>query len=766
MAQKQPSLPRHSGEILQPFERTSLDIPRRLSPLFSSRDSNVASSLQEAEIHRENEIHMQRTRPSLHRRPISMSSLTSARPSPTVTVHSPKSPPKPLALPAIHSPPRPASGSSSRSAELRHQSPSKPYRIQNPSDQTSLTLESTGHSLFQGGMPRQNSNHPGATLAIASNPAAFNSNAPTKRVEKPKVPSKPAAISSNKLAIGPDFAAGAEGKRLSPFSTPSGDDESLESGLPKGFLTSELSNRHWSNAKEKGENYFEPRLAHGVVQKKPMSVVSGFEFVASADDTSQKFTSHLLSSNTDSLENRPGLPPRRENDQRSRTTAPARNLTRTWTEHNKIQKSPTPQIKLRVPSGASQPLNDTNNHLLEFRPPPKRSQTSIGQESARNERVTPHTQGRLTETDAVGPNKRSYSLEPQISKSNYSVEFPDASFVNRRPPLPTQGIKSIDTNYDTKLLEISNRYICTTGYLTKAWDVTSGELIMNLSHGEKETRVTALAFRPGAGPEEEGVHMWLGTNCGDLLEADISTQKTLHTKSAVHGRREIIKILRCQNSMWTLDDDGKLYIWPADDSGVPNLHSSPYFRRVPKGHSFSIVIQDTLWLATGKEIRIYRPNSADDSTFLVQKEPLNQNGVGEVTSGAIIPDQLHLAYFGHADGKVTVYSTIDFACLGIYNVSVYKINSLAGAGSCLWAGYSTGIISVYSTDTQPWTTKKEWQAHDHPVAGILTDLSSIWKSGLLRVASIGTDNSIKLWDGRLEHDWLGRDSCSPKFNMH
>lgn len=357
-----------------------------------------------------------------------------------------------------------------------------------------------------------------------------------------------------------------------------------------------------------------------------------------------------------------------------------------------------------------------------------------------------------TETLDVNPAQRS-----EMDFNSNPGEYPDTSSSNRRPPFIRQGVRMIQPNYDTKLFEISNRYLCTSGYLTKAWDLTSGEIVTNLSLGEKEIRVTALAFKPRSKVEIEGVQVWLGTNFGDLYEVDLISQAILYTKSAAHDRREIVKVFRYKNNMWTLDDDGRLNIWHGNEDEMPSLAKTPLMRRVPKGHSFSILIQDTLWLASGNGIRIFRPNSDDDAKFVVRDESLSQSGVGEITSGAMIPGKPGLVYFGHADGKVTSYSTRDFSCLGIFNVSLYKIICLAGAGSYLWAGYSNGMISVYDTDTTPWKTKKTWQAHDRPVTSISVDLCNIWKPTQIQVASISTDNTVRLWDGMLEQDWLGRD---------
>ena len=55
-----------------------------------------------------------------------------------------------------------------------------------------------------------------------------------------------------------------------------------------------------------------------------------------------------------------------------------------------------------------------------------------------------------------------------------------------------------------------------------------------------------------------------------------------------------------------------------------------------------------------------------------------------------------MACWSYLDGRVsTIYAKKGFECLGVVNVSLYKISSLVGVGDYLWAGYSTGIVYVY-----------------------------------------------------------------------
>ncbi|KAL9632388.1 MAG: hypothetical protein Q9164_005351 [Protoblastenia rupestris] len=343
------------------------------------------------------------------------------------------------------------------------------------------------------------------------------------------------------------------------------------------------------------------------------------------------------------------------------------------------------------------------------------------------------------------------------ANASNTVSFPDLSNVNRSPPHCSAGARAIDVGYDTRLIDLCGRHLCTAGHVTKIWDAITGELLASFSQAEKDVRVTALAFRSAASASDEGSRLWLGTNYGEIQEVDVPSQGLVRVKPGAHERREVLKILRHQNTMWSLDDGGKLCVWQADELGLPNLQRTPLYFRVPRGHSCSLIIQDTLWLASGREIRLFRPKMGDSAAFSVLHSPLGQPHLGPITSGSVIGGQTDRVYFGHADGKVSVYSNLDFSCLAVVNVNVYKINALVGAGFFLWAVYSTGMVCIYDTRTEPWTTKKEWVTHEgSPILSITVDRSSLWRTGILRIASIGSDNAVRFWDGTLENDWMGR----------
>lgn len=571
---------------------------------------------------------------------------------------------------------------------------------------------------------------------------------PVNRAEKPKIPTKP-VLAVGRVSLEP--LAPIADERVSPFSTPPSSDDYIE---PE---SDSVDRRRASRIEERAtqEGQPAPESAFHFQQKTQRSSDQVVAQESHGSDARRfGFTQGSISRHT-MADRTPGLPPRRVQDQ-------PRSTQELDSSNGKKANSMAPIAVKPVPRESTIQSQRTVTSSRDFLPPPKRASTVKASHTMHADRShAPHT----VELDKEVTSYPAMDLpERQESETAYNAspasDYPEATKSNRRHPYLKSGIQEIDTNYDTRLIDNCGQYVCTTGHVTKVWDSTTGELVLNLGQIEKEIRVTALAFKPGVNASEEGFRLWLGTNYGDLQEVDIAAQSIYYTKSGVHDRRELVKIYRHQNSMWTLDDGGKLCVWLGDETGLPDLQHSPFSHRVPKGHTFSIIIQDTLWMATGKDIRIFRPNASESAAFSVIKDPLSQPGVGTVTSGAVIGGQLDRVYFGHADGKVTMYSTADFTCLGVVSISVYKISSLAGAGFHLWAGYNTGMLYVYDTRTRPWGTKKDWPAHGGPILNIMVDRSSLWKDGVLRVLSLGADNAVRFWDGTLEDDWLGRQQAT------
>jgi hypothetical protein len=363
--------------------------------------------------------------------------------------------------------------------------------------------------------------------------------------------------------------------------------------------------------------------------------------------------------------------------------------------------------------------------------------------------LIPHADSRSS-TDMVPANSFiKDALHPNLG------DYPDASNSNRRPPFFKQGVRDIATKYDTRILDVCGEYVCTSGLMTRVWSLIDGEIIMSLVHTEG-IKIVSVAFKPAADVKDEGARLWLGNNIGELIEVDVVTQSITASKVNAHTRREIIKMYRHLNEMWTLDDGGTLHLWAPDSTGAPSLGNPYQSFRVPKGHTFSMVVVDELWHATGKDLRIFVPTMDGATQFQVLARPLNQPNTGDITSGTVISSQPDKVYFGHADGKVSIYSRRDYTCLGVVNISIYKITTLAGVGGNLWAGFSTGMIYVYDTTQSPWVVRKDWRAHHDPVIKLTADPSSFWSLDRAQVVSLGQDNILRVWDGLMQDDWIGR----------
>ena len=336
---------------------------------------------------------------------------------------------------------------------------------------------------------------------------------------------------------------------------------------------------------------------------------------------------------------------------------------------------------------------------------------------------------------------------------------PDNSQSNRRPPRTKCNASRVWTQYDARSMDLCGNYVCVGGHNFRAWDITNSRTISDYTPEPKESRITSFVFKPGnKSGEEEGTFVWIGSNAGEIREINLNLKldSVIEIRSDAHGKREIIKMFRYQNSLWSLDEEGKLLIWPPGADGVPSLKLTPNVVRVARGHSCSIVVKSHLWIASNRNIHVYDPMGGE-GRLNITLQPLSQASAADITSAAVISSQLDRVYFGHSDGKISMYSTEDFTCLGLISASAYKINCLAGVGVYLWAGFNTGMIHVYDTHSEPWMIKKEWQAHQkNPISSIMVDSSSVWKFGHLQVASLGADNAICFWDGLLEDDWIGK----------
>lgn len=339
--------------------------------------------------------------------------------------------------------------------------------------------------------------------------------------------------------------------------------------------------------------------------------------------------------------------------------------------------------------------------------------------------------------------------------------FPDGTRTNRRPPVIKKGCTEILTRYEPRILDVCGEIICTSGQLTRVWNIIDGEQIMSLSHTEG-SRATSAAFKPAISADEEGAILWLGTNLGDIIEVELATQRILLSRGGVHARFEVSRIHRCRGELWTLDEGGTLLVWSPDADGSLNLAGQPsQTLKLPRGHTFSMVVERTLWHAAGKSIRIFAPTAdGNNASFQVLVRPLTADGAGDISSGAQIRSQPGKVFLGHVDGKISIFSTTNYSCLAVLSINSWKINALAGVGQYLWAGYNSGKMCVYDTSQSPWRLKKEWQAHEQSILKMRADAASSFRLDRLQVVSLGADGKVKAWDGLLQEDWLEEEMKS------
>ncbi|KAI9723022.1 MAG: hypothetical protein M1812_001471 [Candelaria pacifica] len=750
-----------AAQSVRSISRGSLDLPRPDSPWKS--DPNAGPLNQRRTGERIGERTPRPTTPyaSSRQRPTSMGPFSPARSPPAVTIDSPRSPDKLLKL-DLSTPSLP------RASEARTPTPAgsgwkasitAPGHYRNPSRPTTPGQDELKKPLnllgprsserVSGTMKTPETEGPKPSKTLSMPP-------PINRAEKPKLAVRGSQSiekrSGAASSLSPAIVCADE--QVSPFSTPpSSDDE------PPASTESRSAVNH-PRIKSRREGYLERLPTHNAIDRRrtiQSPATSRIQHHPEPKHLPSGFPQNTMS---DIPEHRPGLPPRREVEKNGSHAIDA--------SHRSADSPPRQPLRSSLPS-TTLVAESTSGFL----PPPRRTKPSISSLGAAasetirgnaSDRLSPNVHNeKLPAPRSPNPPKTPGNGDEDSDEAEVSpgvvppalAEYPDSSQTNRRRPFLKKGQREISMKYDARLFAICSEYVCTTGHLTRVWNTVTGELLMSLSHGET-VKITSLAFKTTTNPDREGSLLWLGTNYGDIHEVNISEKVIDFTKSSAHTRREVIKIYRQAKEMWSLDDEGRLHVWPPDELGSPNLRYSPHSFRVPTGHTCSLVVGQQLWLACGKDIRVFQPSSAQNLPFQPLARPLSQGNAGEVTSATLINSQPDRVYFGHNDGKVTMYSRSDYACLGVVNVSLYKINSLSGVGDCLWAAYNTGMIYVYDTNCYPWKVKKDWHAHDDPVLSIMVDQHSIWKIDRLQVASFGVDNMIRLWDGTLQEDWLGR----------
>ncbi|KEY67848.1 hypothetical protein S7711_04985 [Stachybotrys chartarum IBT 7711] len=603
---------------------------------------------------------------------------------------------------------------------------------------------------------------PGLTASQPPSPPPPRRSGELKREREPKIAPPPPAPRNSKLLIPANKPAKSD---ASPRHTPSAGTPTLP-GSPDESASDEQPPQLPSRPR--------PQNSHPQPVR-PLSVVEQFEpppvhhsVAVKRRDLEEKGQSKAqLTAHTTQEEQRPMIPARPQAVDSIAHPVPLRRTTgqvgSTFVPPRPPRQAVAPSLQTSEATAAPAPtppkrISSNPTPVQQMLPPPARNQgrsQTIDRTTDRAPaefRISPGTISSLAKPTL--PPAGGHGTASPANGVEQVVAYPDGSTTNRRPPFIKKGCYEIQTKYDPRVFDVCGELVCTSGQLTRLWNISDGELLMSLSHTEG-VRATSVAFKPAADPQKEGSKIWIGTNLGEILEVDVETHSITPAKPGGHGKCEVIRMYRHYNEMWTLDEAGNFLVWGPDETHVPNLgHGASHNFKVPRGHTFSMVVGDELWLATGKDIRIYAPTPDSSLPFQVLLRPLTVDGAGEVTAGTQINSQPGKVFLGHADGKVSIHTAKDYTCQSVINVSSWKINTMSGVGRHIWAGYTNGSISIYDIDAAPWALVKEWRAHDNPVLNVKVDAASPFRTDRLQVVSLGADNKVKAWDGLLEDDWV------------
>lgn len=771
-----PATPRHATsktDLRPPSNDAQPASPSLRASLDMQRPKSFVGTPYRSTDHVDQLLQLKKRQPTpTKQRPISM--FTQRSDPPSVNIESPTSPAQHLNVNLTSATPINRSSSPSAPTSINASPAPSVSHSRTPSRATTPALGARMSAFLQAADQNIDSEKRDVIPMQKLKPQHTAGPPPVNRAGKPKLTNLPALhIDSESLA--PNLGT-APRDEISPFSTPpSSSDSASVDHLPPSVARNPKSRASMQFPQH--QNYFPsitgqrfvPEPTHETLPKQlsrpTTTTTKSFESRSYPPPPSRLQTARpqiIIPAQDGTDEDLPNLPPRPPRNIQSGRTSPVRQQripARTSTDVlRRVSATPqdtappfevpprrTPQSALTQGfSTTTAPVAVSQKPLAPAIPAPRRSVDS------RREDVN-----LVPATPIINRSADDYDDPPLVPHGGGIApltDFPDASQTNRRPPQFNSRPWEIGTGYDTKLFAVSGEFVCTTGYITRAWNLRTGEPCFTLAHAEG-IKVSALAFKPTADVNEDGKRLWLGTSLGEIHEIDIPTQSVIQTKPNAH-RREIVKLYRHASQIWSLDVEGEFHIWSAGKSGVPSLETIPRTFRTTRGHSASIIVGNKLWLASGKDVYIFQPNGRPEDSFQMFTQPLRQESAGEVTSAATISSKPDLIYFGHSDGKVSIYNKRDYTCVGLVNVSSYKIISLTGAGDYLWAGFSTGKIYVYDTSSTPWRVMKDWQAHDKAVSNIITDRQSLWRMDRLQVISLGHDNVLRIWDGLLEEDWL------------
>ncbi|CAO3574882.1 unnamed protein product [Mortierella alpina] len=279
--------------------------------------------------------------------------------------------------------------------------------------------------------------------------------------------------------------------------------------------------------------------------------------------------------------------------------------------------------------------------------------------------------------------------------------------------------------------------------------------IHDIQQKSHDTKPTALLFAQSRRPESLGQYLWAGWSEGSLQVIDTRTKEVVEKKRASHKGGCVTNIIRSRGQVWTVDDTGSVFVWPEDPMlGRPTIQTPLQSLTIPPKQICAIAVQDQLWSSDGAKIHVIRVGPDAGRPKLTPTSMDIPFGIGPLTCLATIAGSGQV-FSGHEDGKVILWSIETREKIRIINVHAYRIMSLLGVGSYLWAGFATGKIYVLDLRPEVPVVMKDWQAHkDSGVAMLQLDEEGLILGSRHQVGSCAENGEIKIWDGLMAKDRL------------
>lgn len=408
--------------------------------------------------------------------------------------------------------------------------------------------------------------------------------------------------------------------------------------------------------------------------------------------------------------------------------------------------------ELSSPALTSENLSSKPSPL--FPPPPPRVKSL-----ATNKPVSMPVSTEQSDPSVAASSSSSSQLDVVLKGS-----IPDTSSVRRNPPCFVNGVESINVDFEARIFDVSgDRLVLAGNGGLRVYDTVTGLCHWHMPLGD--TKVTSLSFK--SSPEnysDDGRFVWFGTRDGMLWEVDVQNHHIVTKKSV--SNCPITYVMVYKNEMWTLDDMGKLYVWQEDEIMGLSIQSTPHsIRTIPHATHAMVLDNRLLWVVVGKSIYVYDPSTSENESASVLAKPMTPPGlIGDISCGTTISNFTDLVFYGHVDGKISIFSKTQYRFLElITSSSFYRICSLVGVGNTLWAAYTTGMIYVFDVSESPWRLLKSWHGHKASHNGATTilgiDVNSVWKAKRLQVVSMAS-SVVKFWDGLMMGDWLATEMRS------